>query len=159
MHALVGFLADPIKASRASTYLAQIGATEAAPEIERLLSASQPYIRVAAVAALGKLRARDAAGSVEHLARGDQNQAVRSFALVALAEILGPDARPTIRSAVADDPDWRTRRAAALALGLVGDREDLNILSSAAAEEPRWRRRRYHQARRAIRRRARRPAG
>jgi len=153
--ALVEALGNPVEASRAARFLAQIGAKEAAPEIEPLLGAPEPHIRIAAVEALGRLGVRQAAGSVERLARSDSNQAVRSFALVALGQILGPEARSVIRSALHDDPDWRTRRAAAVAIGQVGTREDLETISDAAGREPWRKRRRYRQARRRIRRRTR----
>jgi HEAT repeat protein len=156
--ALVAALEDPVWAATASRFLGQTEAKEAAPAIAQLLQSSEPYIRTAAVAALGELGMRDDAGGVERLARSDSNQAVRSFALVALAQILGPEARGVIGSALENDPDWRTQRAATVALGLVGTREDLETLDDAAAREPWLKRRRYRQARRQIRRRNRRAA-
>lgn len=151
MAVLVEALGNPLEAARASRFLAQIGANEAAPEIEGLLSAPQPHIRIAAVAGLGRLRAKGSAEAVERLARSDSVQSVRSYALLALAQIIGSDARTVLRSALTDDPDWRTRRAAALALGIAGNRLDLDVLAGAAGREPWWRRRRYRQARRRIR--------
>jgi HEAT repeat protein len=126
--------------------------------IAQLLEATEPHIRMSAVEALGNLGLRDAAGSVERLARTDPDQAVRSYSLVALAQIQGPEARTVIRSALDDDPDSRTRRAAAVAIGLVGTREDLETISDVARREPWLRRRRYRQARRQIRRRTRKAA-
>jgi len=152
--ALVESLGHPAWAGTASRFLGQIGARDAVPEVAVLLQADEPHIRMAAVEALGRLEARDPAGSVERLATGDSDQAVRSYALVALAQILGADARGAIRSALDNDPDWRTRRAAAVAIGLVGTREDLQTLAEAGGREPWLRRRRFRQARRQIQRRA-----
>jgi HEAT repeat protein len=151
---LVAALQNPRFAPRAVRFLAKINAVEAAPEIERLLSAPEPHIRSASATALGRLRARDAAKMVEQLARTDPIQWVRSYALVALARILGSGARPVIRTALTEDPDWRTRRAAAAALGLVGSLEDIDFLRDVARREPFRSRRRYRRARWKIRRRA-----
>lgn len=154
--ALVKALGTPHEAPRAMRFLAQIGAAEAAPEIEQLLKAREPHIRSAAADALGKLKAEVAATGVEKVALKDPVQWVRSYALVALAQIRGQRARPVIRKALSEDPDWRTRRAAAVALGLVGTRQDTDFLRDMARREPFLRRRRYRQARWKIWRRARR---
>src|SRR3954464_9374201 len=73
--ALVESLGHPAWAGTASRFLGQIGARDAVPEVAVLLQADEPHIRMAAVEALGRLEARDPAGSVERLATGDSDQA------------------------------------------------------------------------------------
>ena len=55
---VVAALQDPVTRGLAAKYVAAMGATEAVPDLVRMLGAHEPYPRSAAAAALGKLQAQ-----------------------------------------------------------------------------------------------------
>jgi HEAT repeat protein len=115
---------------------ADLGATEAIPQLLRLLRASDPHVRVAAAEALCKLNAAEAAQPLRDIAASDQVGWVRSVAAEALAILGDPQSTPLLVDLLASNR-WRDRMAAAHALGVVGDPTALGAIE-AAQQRDRW---------------------
>jgi HEAT repeat protein len=115
---------------------ADLGATEAIPQLLHLLRASDPQMRVAAAKALGKLNALEAAQPLRDIAASDEVGWVRSFAAETLAHLGDPRSTPLLVDLLASNL-WRDRMAAAHTLGLVGDPAALGAVE-AAQRQDRW---------------------
>jgi HEAT repeat protein len=113
-------LTDPLGRTLAARYLADLGCREATDDIARLLDASDPWVRVAAVRALGRLQAGVLVPRFREMAREDSSAAVRLWAIAAVGEAGGRSDREFLEELLSS-PEWRTRRAAVYALGVLGD--------------------------------------
>jgi len=150
---LVVGLDDPIEGHFAANYLAELHATQATPQIAKLLSDPAPKKRSAALKALGALGSAQHLPEIERLARADVVPWVRASAVEAAAKLAPIDElRPLLHRGLVDE-GWQVRFTAAYVLGLEGSEEDSSVLASAARRDVWWRRRVYRKATRAIRRR------
>jgi HEAT repeat protein len=112
--------ADPKDVVRA---LSLLGAKEAIPEIVRFLGHSNPRAREAAIDALVRRNAREAAADVLKLA-DDVDRQVRGRAIWTLGDWEARDAAPKLRALLRSaPPDSELRRCLAYALGRLGGRE------------------------------------
>jgi HEAT repeat protein len=133
---VVAALRDPATRYAAAGAAADLGATEAIPDLLRLLRASDPHTRVAAAKALGKLQAVEAAQPLREIAGSDEVGRVRSYAAEALARLADPQSTPLLVELLASSR-WRDRMAAAHTLALVGDPTALEAVE-AARRRDRW---------------------
>ncbi len=107
-------------ARRNATYVFSIVADPTyAPELARALKDADPAVREKACTALGKMKARSAAGALLPLVR-DSSPSVRREALRALGALRAREAVHAVLEAIAD-PETEPRIAAILALGDLGD--------------------------------------
>jgi HEAT repeat protein len=150
---LVAALADPDYRTSAARYLADVGAEEAAPAVERLLDAGDPVVRAIAAKVLGRLGARGAVPRLIEVAERDPSDVVQSYAVEALRKLNDVRARPILEHIVATHDQVSLRRGAALALERVGNKRSVLVLNEALRREPLLRRLRYYRAIRAARRR------
>jgi HEAT repeat protein len=127
---LLAALTDPHHRPLAADALAELGETEAITAILRLLDASDPLTRIAALQALGKLQAKEAAPRIREIAKSDANPTARSWAAAVLAQMHDPDAfevaLPLLR-----DPTLTVRASAAHTLASIGDPRGLSALRAA----------------------------
>jgi HEAT repeat protein len=150
---LINALADPDFRRTVARYLAGLGATEAIPEIRRLLQVSDPDTRSAAARALGQLSASAAVPELVEIAQHDPSTVTRSWVIAALGQIGDSRAKDSLERILAADEEIWLRRSAASALATTGERSSIPILRRASRREPVVRRLRYHRAIRAITRR------
>jgi len=151
---LVRSLADPDNRHLAALYLADLRATEAIPEIRRLLGAGDPLARANAARALGKLSDRGSSPCLRELATSDPVPFVRGWAVGALGEVHDEAAAPTLAELLRDS-EWQVRVAAAYALGRLGAAEFIPAVRAARRREGFMhlaRRRAYSNALRELRR-------
>jgi HEAT repeat protein len=146
---LIRALSDPEHRRAAARFLADLGAIEAIPEIERLLDASDAGVRRTASRTLGQLRAVAALPKLREVAADDVDPVTRSWAIAALGAIGGEHAVGDI-AVFLNDPDWFVRRAAAFSLGVLGAAEGLPILARARKKERWTHRREFRKAARRI---------
>jgi HEAT repeat protein len=117
---LIASLVDPDNRSIAAMYLGELGVTDAAPEIARLLEANDPLARSRAARALGLLNASAALPRLKELAADDSVPYVRGNAVTAVGQLGGVAAVPLLIDFLSDR-EWRVRVGAAFALGQIGD--------------------------------------
>jgi HEAT repeat protein len=111
---------EPEHAGLAADSLANEGATEAIPNLTRLLGAADPNARIAAIKALERLGLPDQLKPrLLEIARTDE-AGVRAWATSALGSYGDRDLTPFLVSLI-DDPSWRVSSAAVLALRKQGD--------------------------------------
>lgn len=123
-------LIDPENRMFAAEFLGKLGAVEATEPLMRLLDASDRNVRISAMQALGRLRARAAIPRLREVAIGDESDGVRSWAIDALGDIGDEEGVEQLISLLGD-PSWRVRAAAAIALGKLGDIRALKPLRRA----------------------------
>lgn len=92
---LAAALRDPDHRRMAVRYLANLGADDTGPEILRLLAASDPHVRRAAVRALGALRYAPAMDRLLEAIDTDEDRATREWAVVAVGDLGGARAVET----------------------------------------------------------------
>jgi HEAT repeat protein len=126
----------------AAKFLADLGATESAPQIERLLDAKDARARRAAARALGRLKVADAAPRLREVARTDEDVPTRAWAVAALGAIGGDGALGVIAEYLSD-PVWMVRRGAGYSLGVLGEPAAIPLLRRAKRKQRPWRRRVY----------------
>lgn len=150
----MGFLraaiTDPDHRAFVAESLGKLGCREATPEIARLLDANDARARMAAVRALGWLRAVELVPRLSEVAAKDPSYNVRSWALAALGEIGDPTSLPVLLRQL-ESPDRAVRAGAAIGLGYLGNTSALPALESAKRRD-RWRGRPYRAAISRIRR-------
>jgi HEAT repeat protein len=152
--ALIEGLDDPVEGTTAARFLADVGASEAIPELLRHLRSEDPHIRSSALIALGRLRAASAAPQIEEALLSDEVPWVRAAAIEAAEGAVPLESlRPLLHRAL-EDERWNARFVAARTLEGVGDSSDLAGLRAAKKADVWWRRGVYRKAIRAIRRRA-----
>ncbi len=115
-------------------YLVKMNATEAIPEIRRLLRTSDSHVRNEAVIALGKLGARDAIPDIERIAESDPEPWVKAWAIDTL-RILGSESALHIALENIADEDSRVRASCAMVVGERGSEEDLPALMEGLSME------------------------
>jgi HEAT repeat protein len=131
---LVASLRDPDNRSFAARYLGELGATEAAPEIARLLEANDPSVRSEAARALGLLGASEALPRLIELAADDPVPHVRGNAVTAVGRLDSSNA-VTLLIDYLVDREWQVRVGAAYALGLIGDPRGVDAIRQARRRE------------------------
>jgi HEAT repeat protein len=149
---LVESLQDPDVRTIAASFLGDLGAKEAIPEISRLLSSSNPRTRSGAIKSLRKLHAVEQAPALLALALNDESSVVRSHAVGALETAGGPKAQQVLIEAL-NDPEPAVGWCAARVLGLIGDEQAIGPLKEGSARAHFLRRGAYRKAIRAIRKR------
>jgi HEAT repeat protein len=149
---LVESLQDPDVRTIAASFLGDLGAREAIPEISRLLSSSNPRTRSGAIKSLRKLHAVEQAPALLTLALHDESSVVRSHAVGALETAGGPEAQRVLVEAL-NDPEPAVGWCAARVLGLVGDEQAIGPLEEGSARSNVLRRGAYRKAIRTIRKR------
>jgi len=147
-------LSDTDARSWAARYLGKLGATEAIPQLVRLLGAKDPKVRLASADALGMLGARQGKTELCSLAAADPSVAVRTHAIIALGNIGEPDTEADVIKLLSDG-DWMVRDAAAVALGQFGTAAAIPTLEWAGRRRNLLTRRPYRRAIKEIRRRTR----
>jgi HEAT repeat protein len=111
----------PEDASVAAHWLADAGATEAIPELVRLLDVAHGPARGAAARALQRLGPpEEAKRRLVEMARTDDRVGTRVVAAIALGEYRDP-ALTNVLVELLDDPNWNVRRGAAAGLEKLGD--------------------------------------
>lgn len=134
---------DPLLRTITTGYLAKLQAVESIPAIVRLLRASNYNVRVAAIVALGDLRASAATDELLAIAEGDEKDFVRSWALGSLAKI-DVDVGLTAARASWEDESWIVRRSVVKIFSNHGGREERSLIEEAMKSEKVWRRRAYY---------------
>lgn len=153
MSALLSALRDPEVRDVATMLLGQMGATEAVPDVTRLLRAGGPGTRSSALKALTRLDARQALPDVLHLVTSDTNAAVRANAVSAARRLGEADAvLPTLIAAL-DDPDGVVSACAAENLGWIADESVIPAIQAASDRMSFFYRRACRRAVRRIRKR------
>lgn len=151
---LIEALAREALAANAAKFLGDMGVETAVDALVATLSASDPHARAAAAVSLGKLKAKDAASSLESLARQDPVPFVRAAALEAAGIVGGLEPIRDLVHRGLKDPNWQPRFVSANLLGREGIESDLALLRQAKSAESWWRRGPYRRALRRIRNRA-----
>jgi HEAT repeat protein len=134
---------DPLLRSITIRYLAKLQAVESIPAVLRLLQASNDNVRVAAVIALGDLRASAATDELIAIAEGDEKDFVRSWALGSLRKI-DVDIGLTAARASWEDESWIVRRSVVKTFLNYGGWEEQSLIEEAMKSEKNWRRRAYY---------------
>jgi HEAT repeat protein len=151
---LVDALSDPEDRDIAAMLLGKMGATDAIPQLMRLLSVAAPGTRSSATKALIRLDARDALPELVRMATTDNSPVVRSHAVAAVRKLGEPaQAVPVLLEALRD-PDGGVSAGAAEELGVVADATAIEPIKSAAVGAVFLRRYFYRRAIRRIRRRS-----
>lgn len=150
---LIDALADPDFRRAATRFLAGLRATEAIPEIRRLLRVSDPDTRSTAAKALGQLSASAAVPELVEMAQHDPSKVTRSWVIAALGQIGDLRAKDSLETILACEEEIWLRRSAASALGTTGERSSIAVLRRAARSDSLVRRPRYYRAIWAIARR------
>lgn len=128
---LVAALTDAEIRAMAVKYLGQLGATEAVPQVRRLLAAGDPITRSTAIRALTRLDAREAVADLEDLIESDSSGTVRTHAVSAFRRLGEPaDTIPVLFRALRD-PDGGVSACAAHQLGVIGDHSAIEPLREA----------------------------
>jgi HEAT repeat protein len=154
---LLEALRDPDIRGTAIRLLGKMKATEATPEISRLLVAGNPRVRLAAAKALAELQAVESARDVERLAVSDPDRAVRTHAIAAYAALEGSRATPTLIRLLSDPDPW-VSDAAVRSLGDVGDESAARSIELALKQQSFFSRGEYRRALRKLRSRERAPS-
>jgi HEAT repeat protein len=155
---LVAAFADPQIRSMAARCLGQMGATEAIPDLMRLLPAGDPLTRSSAIKALTRLDAREAVPELIEMIRDDPSNTVRTHAVSAVARLAEPSHFAPVFLAALQDPDGGVSTCAAHHLGLNAGTDAIEPLTNARRSHSFIRRGAYTKAIRRIRRRCRRAA-
>lgn len=129
-------LSDPEMRYVAAGAVADLGDTEAIPDLMRLLRAADPHVRVAAVKALGKLHADEAIPRLRELAEGDEVSWVRTWAADTLVDLGYTEVKPILLDLLREDR-WIDRSFAVYSLGVLGDPTTLAAVSEARRRD-RW---------------------
>jgi len=112
---LIAGLTDPDHRGVAARYLGRAKALEARVPLERLLAASDPDVRAAAVGALGQIGAPESTPLLVKTAQSDEAINVRTWAIMALGEGKNREAMPHLLSLLQNE-STRIRLCAVLAL-------------------------------------------
>ena len=137
---LLAALRDPESRWWAARLVADLGVTEAVPDLTRLLDAADPHIRCVAIRSLARLRAGEAADRLLGVAAEDETDWVRSWAIAAVGELgaagaLGERDVVPLLCRYVDDPSHKVRASAAHALGVLADPRALEPLREAWKRE------------------------
>jgi hypothetical protein len=156
----VGYLRDALVdaeiRSSAARLLGVMGATEAIPQLMRLLRAGDPRTRSSALRALTRLEAREAVSSVKPLVLSDESATVRTHAVSAFRRLGQPAQTIPVLLKALRDPDGGVSACAAHQLGVIGDESAIEPLRVAQRSHSWVRAGAYRKAIRRIRLRARR---
>jgi len=134
-------------------YLGDIGATEAVPQILRLVSAGDPITRSTSIRSLTKLGAVDAVDELERVIAEDESGTVRTHAVSAISRLGAPDRVLPVLFGALDDPDGSVSACAAHHIGRLGDGSAIPALVEAKESHSFVRGGAYRKAIRKIRRR------
>lgn len=118
--AMITLLSDTSDRVRAGAVLGILGqgAVEAVPDLKKMLSDSDAFVRVVTIMALCDLDL--SSGPLIAPLLNDSDERVRSYACTALAGLHYRDAIPSMRTLL-NDPDTMVRAGACYALGRLGD--------------------------------------
>jgi HEAT repeat protein len=147
---LLDALSDTDVRTMAASFVADVEAEGAVPRLLRLLTATDPRTRSAAIKALAQLRAVEAGLEVMAMAISDASPVVRSHAVGALEKLGDDRARPVLVEAL-NDSDSAVGWCAARVLGSMGDSTSIEPLRRAASKTHFLRRGAYRKAIREIR--------
>jgi HEAT repeat protein len=137
--ALTRLLDEPSVRHLAARHLGRLGYRDAGPKLVELLSDQDRAVRLAAVRALGDLRASSARFALQAVAESDRDEGIRNWALVALGKTRDPEVTEYLVGELQGD-EFERRRVAAFALGELGDPRALSPLKVARRREPLGRR-------------------
>jgi HEAT repeat protein len=135
--------------------LGQMGATEAIPQLMRLLSVADPKVRSSATKALWRLDAQDALPELMRMATTDPSPVVRSHAVGAIRRIGEPTLVMPVLLEALRDPDGGVSACAAEELGEIADASAIEQIKAASVGAHLLRGGAYRRAVRRIRKRAR----
>jgi HEAT repeat protein len=146
-------LVDAEIRTMAVKYLGDIGATEAIPQILRLVSAGDPITRSSSIRALTKLDAEEAVDELERVIAADESNTVRAHAVSAISRLGKPERVLPVLFRALEDPDGSVSACAAHHIGRFGDASAIPALLKAKESHSIVRGGAYRKAIRRIRRR------